>query len=374
MTVVNHPPLRDLASPEPRLAVDVHSSLLFDMVMALWTALGGDDKVATHELGAPWFEQFRRDLDDRILHQLARFGADAGWFWMALLGVLTRAPVPATTHSILTWLTTWDGVELRAGILAETCSPCPEDTVESIARGDTDALPEVLVACGLEEGEEARASLERLVRFPAERLAAAVADATRMIWEGPFAEYVRRWQPAVARSATATRLLSGSLDPVDLIDRVTNGISYAVPLGTTRLVLIPSVTIRPWTVVSRLGGTLLVCYPVADEHLEADPDAPPAWLVRIHKALGDERRLRMLRRLGEGEATLRELTNLVGLAKSTVFHHLGVLRGAGLVRVRVSKEAEGSVYSLREEALAEAPRVLVEYLTASGTNEDGGRS
>lgn len=371
MTAIEAPPLHDLASPQPRLPVDVYSSLLFDMALALWSALGGDDQVAAQELGTRWFDRLRGDLDQRLVERMARFGGDAGWFWMALVGVLSRAPTPATTGSILAWLAGKDGVELRSEILAEKCSSCSDDTVGSIARGETDALADALAVCGLEDEEEVATSLERLVDFPATELATEVAAVVRLIWEGPFSAHTGAWQTAVERSAQATRLLAGSLDPTELIDRVTNGISYPVPLGTTRLVLIPSVTIRPWTVVSRLGGSLLVCYPVADEHLAADPGAPPAWLVRLYKALGDARRLRMLRRLAEGEATLGELTGLVGLAKSTVFHHLGVLRGAGLVRVRISKEAEGSVYSLREETLAEVPRALIGYLTASG--EDGGR-
>ena len=102
-----------------------------------------------------------------------------------------------------------------------------------------------------------------------------------------------------------------------------------------------------------------IFYSVADEHLLADPDAPPSYLVDLYKALGDERRLRMLAILGEGDAGLMEIADRVDLAKSTTHHHLRILRSAGLVRVTVG---ENKSYSLRREGGPEAARLLDAYL------------
>ena len=45
-----------------------------------------------------------------------------------------------------------------------------------------------------------------------------------------------------------------------------------------------------------------------------------------HKALGDEARLRIVKMLFEKERTLQEITERLQLGKSTVHHHLKLLR------------------------------------------------
>lgn len=109
-------------------------------------------------------------------------------------------------------------------------------------------------------------------------------------------------------------------------------------------------------------------YPVSDDILEADADAPPQWLVKLHKALGDDRRLRVLRTLAEGDASLAELADTVDIAKSTLHHHLMLLRSAGLVRVHVGDDKR---YSLREETLGDAASTLDHYIHATPEERGG---
>jgi DNA-binding transcriptional ArsR family regulator len=54
----------------------------------------------------------------------------------------------------------------------------------------------------------------------------------------------------------------------------------------------------------------------------------------VHKALADVNRLRIVRRLAEGDATVTELIDHVGLSQPLVSWHLGRLRLAGLVETR----------------------------------------
>ncbi|HET9681524.1 MAG TPA: metalloregulator ArsR/SmtB family transcription factor, partial [Candidatus Limnocylindrales bacterium] len=54
----------------------------------------------------------------------------------------------------------------------------------------------------------------------------------------------------------------------------------------------------------------------------------------IHKTLADVNRLRIVRRLAAGEATVSELIDQVGLSQPLVSWHLGKLRLAGLVETR----------------------------------------
>jgi len=54
----------------------------------------------------------------------------------------------------------------------------------------------------------------------------------------------------------------------------------------------------------------------------------------VHKALADVNRLRIVRRLASGEASVSELIEHVGLSQPLVSWHLGRLRLAGLVETR----------------------------------------
>jgi DNA-binding transcriptional ArsR family regulator len=54
----------------------------------------------------------------------------------------------------------------------------------------------------------------------------------------------------------------------------------------------------------------------------------------IHKTLADVNRLRIVRRLAQGEASVSELIDHVGLSQPLVSWHLGKLRLAGLVETR----------------------------------------
>jgi DNA-binding transcriptional ArsR family regulator len=56
----------------------------------------------------------------------------------------------------------------------------------------------------------------------------------------------------------------------------------------------------------------------------------------VHKALADINRLRIVRRLAHGEATVAELVSQVGLSQPLVSWHVGRLRAAGLVVTRRS--------------------------------------
>ncbi len=66
--------------------------------------------------------------------------------------------------------------------------------------------------------------------------------------------------------------------------------------------------------------------------------------LNITKALADENRLRMLMALQDGELCVCQITELMGLAMSTVSKHLSVLYQAGLVDAR--KEGRWMYYAL----------------------------
>ncbi len=103
---------------------------------------------------------------------------------------------------------------------------------------------------------------------------------------------------------------------------------------------------------------MILCYPIA---APAEEGASPAELARVYKALGDEGRLKLLRRLSEGPLKLSAAATELGVAKSTAHHHLAILRQAGFVTIRDEDE---NVYSLRLD-LPETGDLLTGYLAAS---------
>lgn len=74
--------------------------------------------------------------------------------------------------------------------------------------------------------------------------------------------------------------------------------------------------------------------------------------ARIHAALGDHHRLRMVDALLLGDLTFHELADLVGLPGNAAAHHLRVLASAGLVERRVSDGDQRRRYiSVRRDQL-----------------------
>ena len=78
--------------------------------------------------------------------------------------------------------------------------------------------------------------------------------------------------------------------------------------------------------------------------------------AELFAALGDETRLAVLARLGEGPASIVRLTHGHTLSRQALTKHLRVLERAGLVnQVRAGRE---SLWSLQRQRLDEAQRYL----------------
>ena len=102
-------------------------------------------------------------------------------------------------------------------------------------------------------------------------------------------------------------------------------------------------------------------YPVADSALDpSDELTPPLSVVRLHRALGDETRLRILKLLASRDLYLTEIAQELDLSKPTIKHHLAQLRAAGLVTITES----GTVmyYSLRRNRLDDASAEIKKFL------------
>ena len=86
-------------------------------------------------------------------------------------------------------------------------------------------------------------------------------------------------------------------------------------------------------------------------------------LLNLHKALGDESRLRALMALQQGELCLCQLIELLELAPSTVSKHMTHLQQVGLVKRR--KEGRWHFYRLAGEETPDASRQVLERTLAA---------
>jgi DNA-binding transcriptional ArsR family regulator len=88
--------------------------------------------------------------------------------------------------------------------------------------------------------------------------------------------------------------------------------------------------------------------------------------MNITKALADENRVRTVLVLREGELCVCQITELFGLAPSTMSKHLSVLHQAGLVESR--RDGRWIYYSLPRNGAA-AVREAIRWLERSAVDE-----
>jgi DNA-binding transcriptional ArsR family regulator len=85
------------------------------------------------------------------------------------------------------------------------------------------------------------------------------------------------------------------------------------------------------------------------------PDPLPSALIDLiaqrFRVLGEPARIRLLDRLRDGEASVRELEQATGLSQQNVSSHLGVLLRAGTVSRR--REGNLSIYAIADDSVFE---------------------
>lgn len=132
----------------------------------------------------------------------------------------------------------------------------------------------------------------------------------------------------------------------EFVQWATGGITYVPEPSIHKVLLIPQYVYRPWNIEADIEGTKVFYYPISNTSIAPeDPYIPPDFLVEKYKALGDETRLRIVKILAEKEHSLQQLTDRMEIGKSTIHHHLKLLRSAKLVTI------EAGQYVLKRETL-----------------------
>jgi DNA-binding transcriptional ArsR family regulator len=149
-------------------------------------------------------------------------------------------------------------------------------------------------------------------------------------------------------SVTTIRARLAAVGPEQLLDEVAPGLHYG-PGVLADVVLVTSPQVVPIVVeVAEPDRTVIVHPPLG----EAGATDAGARLRDLGRALGDATRIHVLQQLKGGERTLAELCAALDTPRTTLLHHLALLRGAGLVDLSVTA-GEPNVYRLRAEGFDE---------------------
>mgnify|MGYP002621974277 CR=1 FL=1 len=361
--------VRELAVAPQRIPIEVDGAVAYEVVLTLWSVFNDKQENANFDMGPEWFDELVESTPEDLREEFELLGGPHCQVWLSILGLIAAAPHPHDPESVFNWIAELNPQRLRRWILgyigdqaaAHGDAGAPSmSLIEAAAQGDQEAVKDILKASLKPDQVE---PMTELFEIDPEQFRDRIATGLRRFREEVFSKYEDQFSKAIAAAAAARRSIASRDNAKDVIEEVTNGLDYEIPLGVTRVILVPSVVVRPLSLIDRYRDSLMVFYGLADEFISLNPEAPPSWMVRFYKALSDEKRLRILRRLSEGDTSLDELTELLDLSKSTVHHHITILRAAGLIRVQMrSDKGESKCYGLRPQAIEDASAFLESYM------------
>jgi DNA-binding transcriptional ArsR family regulator len=341
--------------------VTVEVSPVYELLLSIVTVTEPTED--TYEIGPEWVAEMRARAGDELLHRIDAVAQHDPDTYLHLLGLAYETPAPRDLPAFFAHLRAIDPDELKLHLVKyyarETRRCTPADVIRRAVVGDAAAQRQFLQTCH-PEWEPWTDYLRRILDADGQELATGLAEVLEAWSERVWKPESLSILPILERDAEAKRELLRTMSLDEFVEVATNGVEWVARPGVDRVVMVPSFVNRPLVSVTEIGEVQLIAYPVADESVAADLDTPPQRLVRLSKALGDEKRLRILRTLADGEKTLMELADIFGLAKTTMHHHMIVLRSAGLVSVGVGTKR----YRLRHETVPDVGALLSGYLGA----------
>ena len=229
---------------------------------------------------------------------------------------------------------------------------------QSIEQGDLDSLRQIFLKRILPIKPRAIQKLAQA--FAASSLFGdQLLAAYESYYEVFFKEEEIRIKPIIARGLLDSQGMADTLSVPALVDELSKGVTYESMETLNTLWLVPSYWCSPliFMIEPRTNEKLMVFGCRSEEQNLVPGEYVPDGLVIALKALSDSTRLRIASYLQEAPETPSSLAKKLRLRPPTVVHHLNIMRLAGLVQVKISKDGERS-YSLREQAIPSLVRQI----------------
>ena len=353
---VHQPRIVDVTRPgSGELVVEVDPSEAAELLLSIAT-LNASEDLDTLELGADRIAELRGQVPPELLAAAERLlpGKTAS----LLLGLVYLTPQPRTAREFMDLVAALDPIELRLHLLGyhmrghHVADP---EMIRRAAEGDVRARNELLDA--FSEYIDKCLEFERVLDLEPEESTKALHQLLAGWYEHVFPQISPDFVPLAERDAEGMRELIRGVPPGQVVERVAPGIQWTPTPDVDRVVLFPAYSPRPWVYMSEYKRVKIFCPPITADKTQTTA-GDPSELVRIYKALGDESRLKLLKRLQAGPISLAEATHEVGLAKSTTHHHLAILRQAGFVLIQEGDDT----YRLRPDLRPEPGALLQQFL------------
>jgi DNA-binding transcriptional ArsR family regulator len=343
------------------LRLDNRSAYEFLLTLVAYST---PQRVESFDVGPAWFARMDRaagaDLKDRV----ARLTGGCEHLFLRLLNVAADLVPPGRADALIDTLAALDPDEVRLTLLGyysrRTRRHAAASLILDAATGNRAAAQELIEAAA--EDPACERALAGVLGRSAGEVSALVVGILRDWYESVFRDQFAEIRPILDRETERLRGRSRELALDAFLKEASNGAEVVHARGVDEFVMFPTWVLRPANVIYEHGSSLLVGVAVPPEHLSVDPEAPPDRLVRLASALGDERRLRILRRLTTGTHSLQQLAEHFGIPKTTLLHHLAILRSAGIIQVG---PGAGGKYSLGPATAPELHRLIDAYLPAT---------
>ncbi|HEX5015223.1 MAG TPA: metalloregulator ArsR/SmtB family transcription factor [Candidatus Limnocylindrales bacterium] len=339
----------------PHVSLSIEAWPAADLLMSMLAIV---EKSAHSRLdaGSTW-RDLAAPLPDDFLKRIDRYTKE---IYINLLGLPFDHPEARTASGFLATLRSLPAEDVlrylvgyyRRVFRRET----PADVMDAAIAGDRDARREFR-RTSFPEPVAWRDTLRHMLSAPAEDIRDEFADLVQLWLEAVYAAREADLLALTEADAAALRASSDGGRVETIVERAVPGVTFVPEVGQTHVVLVPSWALKPLWAVTDHRAANVFAYPAATR----GGGAPPGRLVALGKAIGDETRLRILRELATEAATAEGLAERMGIPRTTLLHHLRILRSADLIAVQVHDSAYHT-FIVRDERLGDVSRLLEQFL------------
>ncbi|MYL56254.1 ArsR/SmtB family transcription factor [Virgibacillus halodenitrificans] len=333
-----------------KYTVEIKSSLLWEAALGI-AAITNKDLISTLDLSEKdqgWIDQsLTKDMKDQLEY------VQANNTWKTLLQILHEKDFEDLS-SFSEYVKKLSSQELK-GIAVPFLGTKAKALKNKLLNGSEEALKELQYIT--KDHVFLPTYLEFIYKVPTEKLKAHLIAVMSGWFKAIIEPNKGKLETILLRDKTLKEKMLNNFEPDQFVEWATDGVQYPPEPSVYKVLLIPHYIYRPWNVEADLEGVKVFYYAVANESITGEGRfVPNKLLVQKYKALGDETRLKILKITKESKVTLQALTTELELGKTTVHHHLKILKSARLI------SQNSNEYNIVDGAIENLPLELKHYL------------